>query len=98
MASGLNKIRNGKMIGNGADRKIVLGFRPVKVEVENVTDRIGYSKLSTMEDKKSIKQLAAGTKTYVDSVTINADGFTVEAAEFVATKEFHYVAYESKSE
>lgn len=98
MASSLNKIRSGKLIGNGSVRKIVLGFKPKKVELFNVTDQTDYHKTSEMADKKARKEVAAGTKTYVDSITIEADGFTLEAGAYVADKEYHYVAYESKSD
>lgn len=98
MASSLNKVRSGKFIGAGADKKIVLGFKPKYVEIMNITDGADYKKSETMEADKARKEIAAGDKTYVDSVTMNADGFTLLAAQAVADKEFHYVAYESKSD
>ena len=98
MASSLNKIRSGKFIGSGAEKSIVLGFQPKKVEIYNITDFISYEKTALMDTDKSIKRVAAGTGTFPVSVTINADGFTLAAAENVAAKEFHYTAYESKSD
>tara|TARA_R110000803_G_scaffold55938_1_gene113005 strand:+ start:234 stop:533 length:300 start_codon:yes stop_codon:yes gene_type:complete len=98
MASSLNKVRAGKFVGNGADKKVILGFKPKYVEIMNVTDQSDYKKSETMDDAKARKEIAAGTKTFVDSVSINADGFTLIAAEAVSAKTFHYVAYESKSD
>ena len=98
MASSLNKVRSGKFIGNGADKKVVLGFQPKKVEIYNVTDGVDYAKTSEMATNFARKEVIAGTKTYAASVQIDADGFTIIAAENVADKEFHYTAYESKSE
>lgn len=98
MASSLNKVRSGKFIGAGADKKVILGFQPKYVEIMNVTDQSDYKKSETMDTDKARKEIAAGTKTFVSSVTINADGFTLIAAEAVVAKEFHYVAYESKSD
>lgn len=98
MASGLNKIRISKMVGNGTARKVVLGFKPKQVELENITDRIGVKKTETMELKKGIKTIADGTRTYVDSITIENDGFRIEAAEFVVDKEYHYTAFEAKND
>lgn len=98
MASSLNKIRNGELVGNGTDRKIILGFKPKKVELLNVTDQVDYCKLQSMVDAKTRKEVAAGDKTYVDAITINADGFTIKASEYVAAKAYHYAAYESQSD
>ena len=98
MGSSLNKIKRGKLVGDGSVRKVVCGFAPKYVKWENVTDRIGLEKMELMDAKKALKTVAAGTRTYVDSLTLDSDGFTVEAAEFVAAKEYHYVAFESKSE
>lgn len=98
MGSANNKIRSGKFIGAGADKKVVLGYKPKYVEIYNITDGIDYKKSETMEADKARKEVIAGTKTFVDSVSINADGFTLLAAQAVADKEFHYVAYQSESD
>lgn len=98
MASSLNQIRSSKFVGQGVERKIVLGFEPKAVTLHNVTDRISYEKTALMADAKAVKRDGAGTGTYVDSITINSDGFTVEAAEAVADKEFHYVAFQARND
>jgi hypothetical protein len=98
MSSNVSKTRAGSFVGAGADKKVVLGFKPKKVEVYNITDQADYKKSETMPLAKARKEIAAGTKTYVDAITINADGFTLIAAEAVTAKEFHYVATQSESD
>jgi hypothetical protein len=99
MASSLNKIRTGSFVGSGADRKVVLGFKPKKVEIYNTTDGVDYHKSESMNaDNKARKEISDGTKTFVAAATIDADGFTFIAAENVDAKVFHYVAYQSESE
>lgn len=98
MGSSMPLKRSGKLVGNGSARKIVLGFQPAYVKLINVTDRISHEKMALMEAKKALKVIADGTATYVDSVTLDADGFTLEAGAYVSAKEYHYLAEESKNE
>lgn len=99
MSSGLNKIRSGSFIGDGADNSVILGFKPKKVEIYNITDGIDYKKSESMNaDNKARKEVIAGDKTFVAAVTIDAGGFTLVAAENVAAKVFHYVAFQSESD
>ena len=98
MGSCLNKIARGSFSGDGSDKKVVTGFKPRYVEIYNVTDQIDYKKSETMAGDSARKEAASGAKTYPSAAEIEADGFKLLAAENVAGKEFHYVAYESKSE
>ena len=98
MGSSNNKIRSSEFTGNGADRKIILGYKPKKVEIYNITDGIDYAKTELMATNLARKEVIAGDKTFVAAVTLNSDGFTFIAAENVSAKVFHYVAYESQSE
>lgn len=98
MSSVTNKIKRGSFTGSGADRKVLCGFKPRVVHVYNITDGVDYKKTETMEDSKARKEVIAGDKTYVDSIEIESNGFTIIAAENVADKVFHYAAYESQSE
>ena len=98
MSSRMNMIKSGKLLGNGAARKVVLGYKPKKVELINITDRISYEKMELMDAKSALKRVAAGTGTYVDAITIDSDGFTIEAAEYVSAKEYHYAAYQAENE
>ena len=95
MSSNSNKLKCGFFTGAGVDKKIVLGYQPKTVKIYNITDQIDYKKIEFMGLKKGRKEIADGTKTYVDSIEINTDGFTFIAAEAVADKVFHYEANES---
>ena len=98
MSSSLNQAKTGKLVGAGADKKIVLGFKPRHVKVMNTTDRITNEKTDTMDADEALRTLAAGTATFVDGITLNSDGFTMLAAVAIADKDLHYVAYEGKNE
>lgn len=98
MSSSMPLKRSGKLIGSGADKTIVLGFKPAHVKLINVTDRISHEKMALMDAKKALQTVAAGTATFVDAITLNADGFTLEASAFVSAKEYHYYAEEAKNE
>lgn len=98
MSSSLNQKRRGIVTGAGADKKIVLGYKPSRVVVHNVTDRISTEKSDTMPDDKALQRVANGDGTYVDRMTLNSDGFTMLAAVAIAAKELHYYAEEAKNE
>jgi len=98
MGSTNNRVTSRTWTGNGADRKVTLGYRPKQVTIHNVTDRISYDKMDRMIDDKSLKSIATGVSTYVDSVRMESDGFTILAAENVDTKEFHYSAHEGNND
>lgn len=56
------------------------GFRPRKVVVENVTDRIRIEWYEGMADNTCIKTAAAGTRTLETTnggITVSANGFSV---------------------
>lgn len=98
MGSSLNLARRGVVTGGGADKKIVLGFKPAHVKIINITDRIVNEKADTMLADKALRTLADGTATFVDGVTLNSDGFTMLAAVAISAKELHYYAEESKND
>ena len=98
MGSSSNLQRRGVVIGAGLDKTIVLGFKPSRVVVHNITDRISAEKSDTMPDDKALNRDAGGTGTYVDRITLTSDGFTMLAAVAIADKELHYYAEESKNE
>ncbi len=98
MSSSNNLTRRGVVTGGGADKKIVLGFKPANVKVVNITDKITNEKSDTMVDDKALRVLANGTATFVDGITLNSDGFTMLAAVAIAAKELHYYAEESKND
>ncbi len=88
----------GKIIGDGADKKIVLGFKPRKVEIHNVTDRISAIKFDSMPGNDALVRAANGDGTVNPYVGLDSDGFTVKAALGVSGKELHYHAEESLNE
>lgn len=98
MGSSRNRSTARTWVGGGIDRKMVLGYKPQSVSVYNITDGISYEKTRTMELEKARKVIADGTATFVDSVQLNDDGFTVIAAESAADKIFHYVAHEGNND
>jgi len=98
MSSKVNFVKRGKTIGKGTAKKIVLGFKPVKVELFNETGLAQAFKTDTMETSKAIKQITAGTMTFPANVcTIETDGFTIgtDTDINVASEVIHWVAYEA---
>lgn len=98
MGSSSNLKRRGVVTGNGADKKLVLGFKPGKVIIHNVTDRISAEKLDTMAGDKALNRDATGVGTFVDLITLNSDGFTIKAALNVSAKVLHWYAEEAKND
>ena len=98
MSSKMPFSKSGKVVGGGADKKIVLGFKPRKVEVHNVTDRISALKLETMPNNDSLTRAANGDGTISPHVALESDGFVIKAALAVSGKELHYYAEESLNE
>ena len=102
MSSSLNWTKTGMVVGKGADKKIVLGFKPRVVKVINVTDLIVSEKYDTMPSAKAFSAkagaLAIYEPSYADHIVLEADGFTIKAALAVSAKELHYFASEGKNE
>ena len=98
MSSKMPFSKSGKIIGSGADKKIVLGFKPRKVEIHNVTDRISAVKFDTMPANDALVRVANGDGTVNPYVGLESDGFVLKAALAVNGKELHYYAEESINE
>ncbi len=98
MSSSHPMSRTGTFTGKGADKKIVLGFKPRHIKVFNVTDGIKSEKTDTMPTAKAVSEDVAGAATYADHIVLETDGFTVKAALAVNAKELHYIAEEAKNE
>jgi hypothetical protein len=98
MSSKMPFSKSGKIVGRGADKKVVLGFKPRKVEVHNVTDRISAVKLDTMPTNDALVRAANGDGTINPYISIESDGFVVKAALAVNGKELHYYAEEGTNE
>lgn len=98
MSSSLNQIKTGQIIGTGADKKIVLGFKPRYVEALNVDDLKTTIKSDSMADGEAYQRVTAGTLSAVNHLDLNSDGFTLKAAAQADGDVIHYVAYEGKNE
>jgi len=98
MSSRTRAVKRGVLIGTGADRTVITGFKPDSVVLRNITDGIDCYKSDSMLLKKARNEDIAGAKTFVDAITINEDGFTIEASKFVSTKEYHYRAEQEMNE
>jgi hypothetical protein len=61
MSSSFNLMKGGKLIGGGADKKIVLGFKPKYVLIVNITDAISFQKSDLMASAKALKSALAPT-------------------------------------
>lgn len=98
MSSSANMVKTGKLVGSGADKKVVLGFKPRKVLILNVDDLKTLEKTDTMADGESYQRITDGTLSAVDHCDLNADGFTLKAAAHASDDEIHYSAYEGRNE
>jgi hypothetical protein len=101
MSSKANFIKTGKIVGSGSAKKVVLGFKPVKVELVNETGLAQALKTNTMDGAYAAKQVTAGTMTFANNVcTLNSDGFSLgtDTDMNVAGEVVHYVAYEAVNE
>lgn len=98
MSSKMPFSKSGKVVGHGADKKIVLGFMPRKIEIHNVTDRISAVKLDTMPNNDALVRAANGDGTVNPYVGLESDGFVIKAALAVTGKELHYYAEEANNE
>ena len=98
MSSHANALKTGVFTARGADKRVNTGFKPRKVVIRNVTDGISQEKTESMPADKASNTLADGTRTYVDRVRIESDGFTVLAAAAIDGKELHYEAYQAENE
>lgn len=98
MSSSNNQTKTAQIVGSGADKKIVLGFKPRYVKVLNVTDLKTLEKSDSMADGQALQRVTAGTLSEVDHLDLASDGFTLKAAAHSADDEIHYWAYEGKNE
>ena len=99
MASGGTRKVTGSVNGTGSAIDIrTVGFRPKKVELENVDGLASCVWTDTMADDSMVKRVTAGTMTFVTSNGIIplSNGFTIGAdSDLNASDELiHYVAHE----
>jgi hypothetical protein len=78
--SGGSRCYTGTFFGTGASIDVSqVGFKPRKLELNNVTSGIKLEFVESMADASGIKTLAAGTRSLVtvNGVTLSAQGFTL---------------------
>jgi len=81
--------------GDGAAKVLTFGFKPRKLHIINLTDRIEWIKTQSMADANSLKRVAAGTGTLEagsdvvlgDKTTALSAGLNVNASVFYAVAE-----------
>ncbi len=98
MGSSNNLTKTAQLVGTGADKKIVLGFKPRRVEVVNVTQLKTTWKSDSMPDGEAYQRVTAGTMSQVDHLDLASDGFTLKAAAHASDDELHYYAQEGKND
>jgi len=98
MSSSLNRIRTGKIVGDGNDKSIVLGFKPRNVKLWNEDSLQSIEKSDSMADGQALRRVTAGTMSDADLLDLDSGGFTIKAAANIDTEVIHYVAYEGKNE
>lgn len=101
MSSHANMIKTGSIVGTGAAKKVVLGFKPVAVQVVNATGLVSAHKTNTMDGSNGEKRITDGTMTFpANLITLDSDGFTVgtDTDLNVAGEVLHYTAYEARNE
>ena len=81
--------------GDGAVKTLTFGFKPRKLHIINLTDRIEWIKTQSMADANSLKRIANGTGTLEagsdvvlgDKTTALSAGLNVNASVFYAVAE-----------
>ncbi len=98
MSSGVQVSKNGAVTGTGANLDIrVVGFRPRRVELVNLTGLVTAYWADTMADGTGIKRVTAGDMTaMVAGITPLSDGFRIgtDADLNVAGEIVHWTAHE----
>jgi len=99
MGSGVNRMVTGSVVLAGTAYNVrTVGFRPRKVELMNSTGLVLARWQSSMPDASAMKQVTAGTISYVTSngITPLSDGFTIGADSDInaADERVHFAAWE----
>lgn len=87
----------GKIVTTSASAEaltITLGFAPLHVKFENLTDRIGDEWYEGMASASSLHTVANGTRTLetTNGVAVSGNTFTLTATTMVASKTFYWEA------
>lgn len=101
MSSAVNMVKRGSVVGTGAEKKVILGFKPAVVHLFNVDGLVTAYKTDNMGTNKAMKEITAGTKTFpANMVTIESDGFKIgtDTDLNVAGERIEYEAWQGRNE
>ena len=98
MSSDKRFSRSGSFVGAGANKKVVLGWKPRSVKLVNITDSISFEKHEAMAADTALRRVQNGDGDVGNYVTLESDGFTVLAAAAVSAKTISYYADEADVE
>lgn len=90
------EVKTGTYTGNGTSQSVTLGFKPMKVEIINITDGdTYYIHINGMTDATGISIAAATAGVSANGVTLSSNGFSVGSDVSVNenAKTFRYLAY-----
>jgi uncharacterized protein YhdP len=90
--AGVTRNDSGGHTGDGTILNVNLGYRPKRVELINVTDAIRFTKHDDMAAAATLQEVAAGTMTVQNVITINDRGFSMTAAANINAKVFTWHA------
>ncbi len=90
--AGVTRNDSGGHTGDGTLLTVNLGYRPKRVELINITDFIRFTKHDDMAAAVTLQEVAAGTMTAPNVITITDRGFTVTAAANISAKVFTWHA------
>lgn len=96
-AQSVNAAAQGYFLDNAASPAALtalIGFKPRKITVENLTDRIKFEFYEGMAQNSMLQTLAAGTRTLVVSaaITTSDSGFVVDASLVLQNKQYAWRA------
>ena len=83
---------HGSFVSDDTLVEVTLGFQPRKVEMVNATTPTSLLKTASMAAAATFRQVAAGTGTVADAITITENGFTVTAAVAGDEQTWHFYA------
>jgi len=102
MGSSNNWMKTGSVVGEtSATKKVILGFKPRSVQLENITGLVSAYKSDLMAGSSAVKRVTAGTMTFpANMITLEDDGFTIgnDSDLMVDAEVIHYTAWEGKNE
>lgn len=93
-AQGIANRAVGVATGDGTALSVAVGFRPMKVELVNLTDATTFEKIDGMSDAQAVKCVTGGALTVdtTSAIVLTDRGFIVSAAVAAAGKSLVWYA------